>query len=232
MRNEYEIPILSQEDLVIDVGAHIGSFTCACLARGARGVIAFEPDSSSFQIAKSNVANFVAAFDCAERPILRQAAVWRSDRDERLFLTDARYNPILNSCHYAAQCTLFRDEDVRPVDSVALDRILDPFPYISILKLDCEGAEWPILLTSTQLHKVRKLLVELHSLEWKAAESGRVPSASVLGRHFQGLSVEDLKARLHTVGLHCTKERIHHDYLRNPAFYFGLVVFEHNGAGT
>src|SRR5437667_3602595 len=50
-RNQYNLPALSPSDVVVDVGAHTGAFTCGCLARGGRRIIAFKPDPDSFALA-------------------------------------------------------------------------------------------------------------------------------------------------------------------------------------
>ena len=223
--NDYQIPELSSSDVVIDVGAHIGAFTCACLARGAQRVIAFEPDASSFLLAGQNIRDYLASHHFARCPVLHNAAVWRSDRQESLQITNARFNSLIHAFHHAAQCTLFHDAHTMPVHSVGLDTVLQPLSEVALLKLDCEGAEWPIIFTSTQLYKVRRLVLEVHSLAWKAAESGREFSSSLFDE-FGRYTVEDLKALLRKAGLTCTRERINHNYLNNSAFYFGLLAFE------
>src|SRR2546422_8790248 len=49
--NQYNLSALSPSDVVVDVGAHTGAFISACLSRGARRIIAFEPDPDSFSLA-------------------------------------------------------------------------------------------------------------------------------------------------------------------------------------
>ena len=61
--NCYKVPELQATDVVIDIGAHTGSFTCACLRKGSRKILAFEPDPESFALASQNVRHFEK---CAE----------------------------------------------------------------------------------------------------------------------------------------------------------------------
>ena len=50
--NEYHLPsCFESSDIVIDVGAHIGSFAQAVVSRGCRRVYCIEPDRSNFEIA-------------------------------------------------------------------------------------------------------------------------------------------------------------------------------------
>ena len=54
--NEYRLPErFAPGDIVIDVGAHIGSFAEAVVSRGCRNVSCIEPDRSNFEIAAANL---------------------------------------------------------------------------------------------------------------------------------------------------------------------------------
>jgi FkbM family methyltransferase len=224
-RNDYQVPAFSLSDLAIDVGAHIGAFSCVCLARGAHRLIAFEPDPANFGLAKQNIQSYLNGFGAVESLTLHNAAIWRSDREESLRITNVRFNSLINSFHQAAQCTLFQDQDTVAVNSVGLDSVLNHHSKVTLLKMDCEGAEWPIIFTSTQLHKVMKLVLEVHSLAWKAAESDREIPAHLFAE-FGHYTLGDLKAKMKRFGLMCVREQINRDYLNNPDFYFGQVLFE------
>ena len=46
--NEYHLPLAFEpDDIVIDIGAHIGSFAQAVVSRGCRRVYCIEPDRST-----------------------------------------------------------------------------------------------------------------------------------------------------------------------------------------
>jgi predicted RNA methylase len=76
--NEYRLPArFAPGDIVIDVGAHIGSFAEAVLSRGCEKVYCIEADGANFEIATENL-----------RPQLENGhvqlvsgAAWRSDRN-------------------------------------------------------------------------------------------------------------------------------------------------------
>jgi Methyltransferase FkbM domain len=56
-----------------------------------------------------------------------------------------------------------------PVAKVAFDDVVDLVTNggerrVRLLKLDCEGAEWPILLTSRRLHLIDEIIGEFHEI--------------------------------------------------------------------
>jgi hypothetical protein len=73
-----------------------------------------------------------------------------------------------------------------PVEKIAFDEIVDALTNqgkkrIRMLKLDCEGAEWPILLTSQRLHLIDEICGEFHELggEFPEINEGRGSSHSI-----------------------------------------------------
>ena len=146
--NEYQLPEkFASDDIIVDVGAHIGVFVYACLTRGASRVVAFEPEPRNYALLKENVAHYkgVEVF---------QKAVWRSDKDDQVALTSGADH--LTAMHQ----TLGREGT--PVASVKLDNILRGLGKVSLLKLDCEYAEYFILYTSRELERVKEIVGEYH----------------------------------------------------------------------
>ena len=73
--NEYRLPETFQaDDVIIDIGMHIGSFCYAALCRGSNRVYGFEASPDNFVRAAKNLESF------GSRVQLRHQAVWRSDR--------------------------------------------------------------------------------------------------------------------------------------------------------
>lgn len=158
-RNEYRLPTRFRADtVVLDVGAHIGSFSYLALSRGAGHVYAFEPELSNFRQLSANLAGFGQRAHPANR------ALWRSDTP-------------------ALQLNFWRSDDARntgggsviwetsgpPVESIPLDDVIRATVQkhgrpIDLMKLDCEGAEFPILLTSRELSHVDRIVGEYHEL--------------------------------------------------------------------
>ncbi len=152
--NEYRLRSFAANDLILDVGAHTGSFALAALRRGAGRVVCCEPCPDNFAVLRHNLAPF------GGRAVLLNCAVWRSDRPEgRLHL----HNPVDPRNTGAVQAR--PDGDGPAADAVPLDDLLAEIAAgrrVRLMKLDCEGAEWPILFTSSRLACVDEVCGEYH----------------------------------------------------------------------
>lgn len=135
--NEYRLPdALDPEALVVDVGCHIGSFTQACLERGARRIVAFEPDLENFSRARRHLHAAIAAGHVTLLP----AALTGSQRGLAHlagYLVTAGEVNTGGGALAAGRVNVVRVglADLQPVWHGA----------IGLLKLDCEGSEWGIL---------------------------------------------------------------------------------------
>src|SRR5436309_15691185 len=77
--NEYDLPsTFAPSDVVVDIGAHTGSFAWACLVRGAGLVHCYEVDEDNFALLEQNLLPFDGAVNA------RNAAGWSSDNDTSL----------------------------------------------------------------------------------------------------------------------------------------------------
>src|SRR5262249_16013277 len=75
LENEYRLPeSFDAEDVIIDIGMHIGSFSFSALSPAAARVYSFEVDKSNFDMASRNLKVF------GDRAKIFRKAVWRSDR--------------------------------------------------------------------------------------------------------------------------------------------------------
>lgn len=147
--NEYKLPDkFNDGDVIVDVGAHIGMFALACLERGAGKVVCFEPEKNNFRILAANLKPYGDRAEC------HQLAVWKSGGDEQVYLT-------VNTEGYTAMnhCMLYTGI---PVVSIQFDAIILQFPKVRLVKLDCEGAEGPILHTTKTLDRVQEICGEAH----------------------------------------------------------------------
>jgi FkbM family methyltransferase len=154
--NEYGLPRhFNPGDVVVDVGAHVGSFAYAALRRGAGRVYCCEANAQNFQLLWHNLRPY------QDRVLLQRAAVWRSDTNTPTLYyagPDDRRNT-----GGGKMTDLVTDQEV---PTLALDDLLrqatEGRRRVRLLKLDCEGAEWPILLTSRLLGHVDALCGEYH----------------------------------------------------------------------
>jgi FkbM family methyltransferase len=157
--NEYRLPErFGPDDVVLDVGMHIGSFCFAALLRGAGHVHGFEAEPGNFALAARNLAGY------GDRCQAHGKAVWRSDRRGDVLRFCAPTGA--QSSNTGGGNVLGTSGDVE-VETVALDDVLRQVTdngrtRVRFLKIDCEGAEFPILLTSRLLHWIDHVHGEFH----------------------------------------------------------------------
>jgi FkbM family methyltransferase len=162
--NEYGLPdSFSVDDIVVDVGTHIGLFAYAALKRGAGKVYGIEPDLENFEIARRNLKTFLDE----GRISLTHGAAWRSDCNE-----DALYfqgYPSMGGRINTGGGRVLDKADGCPVRKINFDAFLlditeNGKKKVRLLKLDCEGSEWPILFTSSLLNLVTEISGEIHEI--------------------------------------------------------------------
>lgn len=153
-------------DVVLDVGAHVGLFASYVgLRYPGVTVHAFEPFPDNFGLLRENVGRNRAAN-------VRLHNFGISGDGRLLKMATNPENSGGASCH---SLTL----DDRPADmipSATLDAVFDALGIESckLLKIDCEGSEYEILLATRSLEKVEYLSGEFHSNDFLLAQ-GHTP---------------------------------------------------------
>jgi FkbM family methyltransferase len=158
VNNDYRLPPrFAPDDVILDVGAHTGSFALAVLNRGARNVCCCEADRDNFRLLCHNLRPY------HDRARLLRGAVWRSDQPApvRLYLDNPGDPRNTGTIRVAARAT-GQAVPVLPFDDLLSRVTRRGACRLRLLKLDCEGSEWPILLTSRQLHLVDAVCGEYH----------------------------------------------------------------------
>jgi FkbM family methyltransferase len=198
--NEYRLPDrFGPEEIVVDVGVHIGSFCYSALRRGARRVYGYEAEPSNYACAARNLESF------GDRVRLRNKAVWRSDRAvDRLWFT-----PSDDPSNTGGGTVVWRGNgpgvEAIPFDEVIRDVTEDGRRRITLLKIDCEGSEFPILLTARRLASIDRIAGEFHEIGCAAnpqeiPEQARVPGVDQF-------TIEALVDALRRAGFDVTWER-------------------------
>jgi FkbM family methyltransferase len=194
-RNEYRLPArFAAGAIVVDIGVHVGAFSYTALSRGAERLYGFEPEPSNYLQACQNLAPF------GDRVHLDRRAVWRSDRPaapQHFWASTDAAN--------AGGGTLIWETDGPLVDAVPFDEVIDAISdrgrrRIDLVKIDCEGAEFPILLTAALLGRVDRIVGEYHELRASLPAHVRVPGC-------EEFSLEILTAALERAGFAVTAER-------------------------
>lgn len=155
--NEYNLAdrCFHQDDSILDIGAHIGSFAYACLDRGAGRVTCVESDPDNFQLLRHNLHEACKATDRAV--LISAAAVGRPRR--HVFSAAVGTNT-------GGTNTL--GSDGTPVAAIAVKELLEiavawKKRRVRLVKIDCEGAEWDIL-ANTDMGSVNALVGEYHEI--------------------------------------------------------------------
>ncbi|HQC20960.1 MAG TPA: FkbM family methyltransferase [Anaerolineaceae bacterium] len=162
---------------VVDIGAAIGEFTVFAALQAAQGeVLAFEPNPESFALLQANLK-----LNAIQNARAVCAGVW--SEAGTMTLSAANGEPL------QAQ-TVFSEavgEGGQGAPVITLEQLLmDYTPQgIDLLKLDCEGAEYPILLATKPetLKAIRRIVMEYHDLD--ARQNHRVLKAYLENAGFQ-----------------------------------------------
>jgi FkbM family methyltransferase len=189
--NEYSLPDRFQEaDIVVDVGAHIGSFAYAALQRGAGRVYSIEADAENVEIATQNLQDFISQ----NRVRVVHGAAWRSDKNDDVLCFDGY--PQMGRVTNTGGGRVLTSSDGSPVQKINFDAFVSDITSrgegrVRFLKLDCEGSEWPILFTSNTLHLIDEIRGEIHEIS-KSATPENYPATHATKGPFDALRVEDL----------------------------------------
>ncbi len=143
---------------LMDIGAGVGDFSIlAAHSHPSVRVLAFEPFAGSFELLCKNIeANHLENIKPFEQAVWREAGMVTLDQ------TDGE--PLQISSNQAGG-----DRMPQAVSAVSLQDVLEKqnIDRIDLLKLDCEGAEYPILMGAVQetLSKVDRIIMEYHNLD-------------------------------------------------------------------
>lgn len=147
-----------EEAVIVDVGAHYGYFSIfASLNAGPEAtIIAVEPSQHNYQILRRNIRD-----SKVENVYPIRAAISDQGGEAELYL--GRHE----------NYSLFREGDgpveTEKVRSITLDTLFQEqdIEEADFLKLDCEGAEYPILLEAgaSLLDRITTISLEFHDLK-------------------------------------------------------------------
>jgi FkbM family methyltransferase len=147
----------SDSDVIVDVGAHIGAFAVLAASKVPRGAVhAIEACQDSFNFLFVNAAiNRMANLSVYHLAL--------SDREGDCTLYHDSHN-------WGHSTVLKMSDRTETVQCRTLQRFFEKadIPRCTLLKMNCEGAEFPILLASPPevLRRVRMMLVFYHSDLW------------------------------------------------------------------
>lgn len=155
--NAYRLlPEHVQNRTVIDIGANIGCFSLMAANFGAKTVLAVEPISKTFDQLKSNI----------NRSLYKNIKAIKyavTDKNEDYVKIPLQKDSGLNGMYYTQNLQNFEI-----VETVTLNKLLskvDTSQNDIFLKIDCEGAEYDILLNASieDVQKIDSIILEIHA---------------------------------------------------------------------
>lgn len=161
---KYGTPIQSNW-IVMDIGAAIGEFTILAARSAPQGkVIAYEPYLGSFELLQTNLKinriNNVTPYN---------QAIWSTTGTLALDTAAGEPLQIVSTEPLAIPSstpTLDNSASPSPIRALSLADALSTnhIAHLDLLKLDCEGAEYPILLQADPLifHCIDRIVMEVH----------------------------------------------------------------------
>jgi FkbM family methyltransferase len=141
---------------VLDIGAHIGTFSHMAHAKGAKEIWAIEPEYSNYQMLLGNVGSFTKTYN---------AALVSGDTKE-VELYEASYKASTNHSTIP-----IKGRKAVKVPAVKFGEILEEFQP-EVIKMDCEGAEYDLLET-TLPESVQEIALEIHLFRKEMVKQGK-----------------------------------------------------------
>jgi FkbM family methyltransferase len=142
---------------VLDIGANIGDTAVYFAKRGAR-VIAFEPDPQMCELARRNVEGNGLRAD------IRCAGVGGAAQTLALSATRDGADTLSATLFPGHVATDELHGETLAVQVVAFADILAELGAVDLVKIDCQGCEYPSLrsLTRADLRKIKHVMMEYH----------------------------------------------------------------------
>ena len=165
---------------VLDIGAHVGAFAVAIAQRyPAVKVTCYEPSPSSAALLRTNIT----ANDLDQRVQIHEAAVASGSGSVHLY-SDGDASCEATTIELAAAGLEGRSRTVIVCPAVAFESAMSSAGNVDLVKLDCEGAEYDIVLNSDPAcwEHVKCVLLEYHPVAGHSWEE--------LAGHFGGLDFD------------------------------------------
>lgn len=155
---------ISPNDIVIDIGANIGAFSCSvAYAEPTVQVYAFEPLSLHFNILKKNI--FI---NNLKNIYPNNLAIAEEFGTSSIFYEDGWSASASFSDSYYVKNTKYHTENVQCIPFQDIFT-LHGIKHCNFLKIDCEGAEYRFLLNTplSLFEKIDKIAMEFHDYDDK-----------------------------------------------------------------
>jgi len=137
--------IKNYKGIVIDAGAHCGSFSIP-VSFYSNEVISIEPDPINLKILELN-----KIINSRDNIKILPFALY-SKKEELVFIRD----------EISGSGKIQIEGNGIKIKTITLDEILENYKEIELLKIDIEGAEFDVLMNTKNINKIKKIIGELH----------------------------------------------------------------------
>lgn len=154
IQDHYKLSQIKKDDIIVDIGAHIGIFSIMAAKRGSK-VLSYEPVPDNFSLLEKNIElNHMTNI----KPINK--AVCSAVGKRKISLEPVNFG---GHSFYSSSGSFIE------IECVNLEKILteNNLEKIDLLKIDCEGAEYEILLKTKEkaMKKINKIAMEYHTIK-------------------------------------------------------------------
>lgn len=171
VQGSYRLLAINEGDTVLDVGANIGAFSKLACEQGAKLVVGYEPFPENAKLAKKN----------APKAHIVEAALISGKETEITFYVNVRG---INHGSHSSVPTRGREMmSVKAENFAAVLKEVRP----SKIKMDCEGAEYDLLLNKPLPSYVKRIALELHLQKRAHRESASTLHEQMLAQGFKCL---------------------------------------------
>lgn len=160
LRDEYHMKgLLKPDDVVLDIGAHIGSFSYLAMKEGVQpwNIWAFEAFPDNFELLTRNLGG--RSVRCMN------VAVWSTTGAVRNYDgpkdNTGGGNVFWNHSTQISVPTISLD-DILYSARAARERDEKPYTGVRVMKIDCETSEFPIILSSSRIREIQTIVGEYH----------------------------------------------------------------------